>query len=68
MVGACVAAGSAAVLYFHRSVWSRKSHRLPTGGWLPSIPTVEAKERVSEAVHQGGWVVGGWGGGLLCYC
>ncbi|XP_078802075.1 calcium uptake protein 3, mitochondrial isoform X13 [Oryzias latipes] len=54
MVGACVAAGSAAVLYFHRSVWSRKSHRLPTGGWLPSIPTVEAKERAQPLDFEEG--------------
>ncbi|XP_028310996.1 calcium uptake protein 3, mitochondrial isoform X2 [Gouania willdenowi] len=46
-VGVCVAAGGAAVFYFHNDgTKRRRMERRSIDGLLPSIPTVEAKEKI----------------------
>ncbi|MEQ2189898.1 hypothetical protein GOODEAATRI_030044 [Goodea atripinnis] len=48
--GLCAAAGGALALYFYNEIWSgrkRMRRRSINGLPLPSIPTVEAKEKVS---------------------
>uniref|UniRef100_A0A3B5AF12 Mitochondrial calcium uptake family member 3 n=1 Tax=Stegastes partitus TaxID=144197 RepID=A0A3B5AF12_9TELE len=48
-VGTCVATGGAVALYFYGDMWSdrerKRMRRRSINGLLPSIPTVEAKEK-----------------------
>ncbi|XP_054865890.1 calcium uptake protein 3, mitochondrial isoform X8 [Amphiprion ocellaris] len=48
-VGMCVATGGAVALYFYNDMWSdrggKRMRRHSINGLLPSIPTVEAKEK-----------------------